>query len=235
MRNYLFFFLCISSFHLNAQDKTNAKNKNQLEFSTGYNAGFLKNLSFAPVSRYTYNGLNYQLKYTRTRKKENLFEIQLDYLNTKLKSDVIPVLGADYSKTGMNFSYLKQVYTKNKFAIHVGLQSQTTIASYNHWKAYDIQQKLGLAGRFTYQIDEKNSLSSKLTLPFIMWRTSTFEENFYAIDKYQSMLWSTAYTYKLSNHFDVKANYNFNYDRLQIPNTYRELQHQVNLGITFKF
>ncbi|MBL4669843.1 MAG: hypothetical protein JKY30_11355, partial [Flavobacteriales bacterium] len=33
--------------------------KNQLEFSTGYNFGFLKNLSFAPVVRYDYNGLNH--------------------------------------------------------------------------------------------------------------------------------------------------------------------------------
>ena len=236
MKMKLLFLIAISTLFYNTifgQTETNTK-KNNLEFSTGYNSGSLKNLVFAPVSRYDYNGLNHQLKYTRTS-KENLFEIQLDYLNTELKSDVIPVLNADYSKIGMNFSYLKRVYNKNRFAIYVGLQSQTTISSYNNWKAYDFQQKLGIAGRFTFQIDEKQSLSSKLTIPFLMWRTSTFEENFYSLKSYQSLLWSTEYKYKLSNHFDMKVNYNFNYDRLQISNAYRELQYQVNIGINYKF
>jgi hypothetical protein len=237
MNTKLLFLISILAFSYTSgysQTETNTK-KNNLEFSTGYNSGSLKNLVFAPVSRYDYNGLIYTLNYERTSKNQNLFEIQLDYVSSELKSDLIPVLNANYSKIGMNFSYLKRVYTKNKFAIHVGLQSQTTISSYINWKAYDFQQKLGVAGRFTFQIDEKQSLSSKLTLPFLMWRTSTFDESFYSLNNYQSVLWDTEYKYTLSNHFDVKIHYNFNYDRLQISNAYRELQHQVNLGINFKF
>ncbi|PCJ94741.1 MAG: hypothetical protein COA50_10110 [Flavobacteriaceae bacterium] len=237
MRKYIFAFLCIAILSYTtgfAQTETDPKNSS-LVFSIGYNSGSLKNLVFAPVSRYDYNGLVYQLKYASTSKKENLFEIQLDYLNSELKSDLIPVLNANYSKIVLNFSYLKQVYNKNKLAIHVGLQSQTNVSSYINWKAYDFQQKLGVAGRLTFQADEKQTLSSKLTLPFLMWRTSTFEENFYSLKSYQSLLWSTEYKYKLSNHFDFNVNYNFNYDRLQISNAYRELQHQINLGINFKF
>ncbi len=218
-----------------SQTDTNTK-KNSIEFSTGYNSGTLKNLEFAPLSRYDYNGLYHQLKYSRISKREKLFEIQLDYLNSELKSDLIPALNVDdYSKIVLNFSYLKQIYNKNKFAIYFGLQSQTSVSSYFKWDLYDFQQKLGIAGRFTFKIDEKQSLSSKLTLPFMMWRTSTFEENLYSLKRYQSVLWSTEYKYKLSNHFDIKLNYNFNYDRLQISNAYRELQHQINLGINFKF
>ena len=217
-----------------AQTETKFK-KNNLEFSTGYNSGSLKNLAFAPVSRYDYNGLNHQLKYVRTSNKENIFEVQLDYLSSELKSDLIPALNADYSKIVLNFSYLKRVYAKNKFVIHVGLQSQTNVSSYIQWKRYDFQQKLGVAGRFTFNVDEKQSISSKLTIPFVMWRTSSFEENLYSLNNFQSVLWNTEYKYNLSNHFDVKANYNFNYDRLQISNAYRELQHQFNLGINFNF
>lgn len=245
MRTYIFAFLCLSSLSLYAQDKINTKKKNQLEFSTGYNSGFLKNLAFAPVSSYHYNGLNHQLKYTHVSKKENLFEIQLNYLNSELKSDLIPVLNADYSKIVLNFSYLKQVYYKNKFTIHVGLQAQINGSSYlqsglsglfNFQQgAYDFQQKLGIASRFTFQVNEKHSLSSKLTIPLYMLRVSTFEESFYSLNKYQSILWSTEYKYKLSNHFDVKANYTFNYDKLQVFNTYRELQYQINLGLNYKF
>ncbi|MFT5914468.1 MAG: hypothetical protein ACI81T_000957 [Bacteroidia bacterium] len=218
-----------------AESKTK---KNSLEFSTGYNSGFLKNLAFAPVSNYAYNGLNYQLKYVRTTKKASLFEVQLDYLESELKSDLIPVLNAPYSKIGINFSYLRKVFDKNKFAIHTGLQSQTNMSSYIHgqtYEIYDFQQKFGIAGRFTFQIDEKQSLSSKLTLPLVMLRVSTFEEDTYSLNNYQSVLWATEYNYSLSTHFYLKANYNFNYDRLQIANAYRELQHQLNLGINFKF
>lgn len=237
MKKYILVFLFSLSYIFSlAQTSDNLKRKNQLEFSTGYNSGFLKNLALAPLSRYDYSGLNHQLKYTRTTKKENLFEIQLDYFKTDLKSDLIPALNIkDYSKYILNFSYLKKVYNKNKFAIHIGLQSQTSISSLFKWKVYDFQQKLGIASRFTFKIDEKQTLSSKLALPFMMWRTSTFEENFYSLKNYQSVLWSTEYKYKLSKHIDLKANYNFNYDRLQTFNAYRELQHQFIIGINFKF
>lgn len=233
LNKFLLSTICLL-FYTVLHSQTDLK-KNNFEFSTGYNAGFLKNLDFAPVRRYDYNALNYQLKYTRITKREKLFEVQLDYLNSELKSDLIPGSNPSYSKIILNFSSLKRIFNKNRFVIHVGLQSQTNVSSYFNWKAYDVQQKLGIAGRFTFKIDKKNSLSSKLTIPFILWRTSTFEENFYSLKRYQSVLWNTEYKYSLSKKIDLKANYNFNYDRLQISNAYRELQYQINLGIKFKF
>ncbi|PKH52063.1 hypothetical protein CXF68_15775 [Tenacibaculum sp. Bg11-29] len=217
-----------------AQEVSQTK-KSSIEFSTGYTIGYLKNLTFAPISRYDYNALNYQLKYTRITKREKLFEVQLDYLNSELETNIIPEPNPQYSKIVLNFSSLKQVYKNEKLKIHLGLQTQTNVSSFNDWKQYDFQQKLGIAGRFTFQIDDKQSLSSKLTIPLVMWRTSTFEENFYSIGKYQSVLWSTEYKYTLSKNLDVKADYNFNYDRLQISNAFRELQHQINIGINYKF
>ncbi len=232
-------FLLISVFTLSyttgfTQTETNIK-KNSLEFSTGYNSGALKNLVFAPIRRYDYSALNYQFGYTRITKREKLFEVQLEYLNSELETNIIPESNPQYAKIVLNFASLKQVYKHQKVKIHVGLQTQTNVSSYFDWKQYDFQQKLGISGRFSYQINEKHSLSSKLTLPLLMWRTSTFEESFYSLDKYQSILWNTAYKYKLSEHFDLKISYNFNYDRIQISNAYRELQHQINLGINFKF
>ncbi len=43
-----------------SQTETNIK-KNKFEFSRGFNWGSLKNLKFAPVSHYDYNGLVYKL------------------------------------------------------------------------------------------------------------------------------------------------------------------------------
>ncbi len=236
MKTYIFIIiLCLSNLSIIAQEKITNLKKNHLEFSTGYHVGFLKNLAFAPVSRYDYNALNYQLKYTRITKREKLFEVHFGYIDSELKSDLIPEPAPLYSKFILDFSSMKKVFNRNRFTIYIGLQSQTSVSSYFKWKHYDFQQKLGIASRFNFEIDEKHSLSSKLTLPFMMWRTSTFEENLYSLNRYQSILWTTSYKYKLSDHFDLNASYNFNYDRLQIFNAYRELQHQINLGINFKF
>lgn len=218
-----------------AQTRTNTK-KNKLEFSTGFNSGSLKNLEFAPVSRYDYNGLVYKLNYERTTKNQNLFEIQLDYLNSELKTDLIPILNADYSKTGLGFSYLKQVYTKKAFSIHIGLQSQTNVSLYFNSNYFVAEQEFGITSRFTYQLNKKQSLTSKITIPVALLRiTKSSDFNAYSLNRYQSALWNLEYGYSLSNNFDIKLNYDFKYNRLQIPNAFRELQHQINLGINFKF
>lgn len=216
------------------QSQTTEK-KNQLEFSVGNNFGFLKNLEFAPVAMYEYEGLVYKLNYTRTSKNENLFEVKLDYLSAELKTDRLSNLNTDYSNVGLGFSYLKDIYSKDKFTIYVGLQSQTNTCTFNNDDYYTLHQEFGVAGKLKYQINEKQYLSSKLTLPLFLLRVTNAEGKFYTIDNYQSVLWDLNYGYKLSNHFDVKATYNFNYARLQVPSAYRELQHQLNLGINYKF
>lgn len=228
----LIFLLSIS--YTFAQEDSIPK-KNSLEFSTGYTNGYLKNLSFAPVARYDYNTLNYQLKYTRITKREKLFEVQLDYLNSELETNIIPEPNPQYSKIVLNLSSSKQIFKNERLKIYLGLQTQSNISSFYDWKQYDFQQKLGIASRFTFEIDNKQSLSSKLTIPLVMFRTSTFDENFYSLGKYQSALWTTEYRYTISKILDIKANYIFNYDRLQISNAFRELQHQINLGINYKF
>ncbi|MGH2664853.1 hypothetical protein [Flavobacterium sp.] len=226
---------------VSVQSQTTPKKK-QLEFSVGHNFGYLKNLEFAPVAMYEYEGPVYKLNYTRTSKKQNLFEVQLDYLETKLRTDLSSKLNNDYSKMGMGFSYLKQLYNKNGFSVHLGLQSQTNLSIYtnenstfNNGDYYTLHQEFGIAGRFGYQLDEKQYLSSKLTLPVTLLRFTNAEAKFYALDHYQSAVWDLEYGYKLSNHFELKATYNFNYARLQVPSAYRELQHQINLGIIYKF
>lgn len=238
--NQLLFTTAILS-AVSVQSQTTQKN-NQLEFSIGNNFGYLKNLEFAPVVRYDYEGPVYKLDYTRTSKKQNLFEVKVDYLKAELKTDVLSNLNNDYFKVGIGFSYLKQLYNKNGLAVHLGLQSQTNTSIYSNENLYynngdyfTLHQEFGIAGRFSYQLDQKQYLSSKLTLPLALLRVTSADGKFYSLGDYQSALWEFNYGYKLSNHFDIKATYNFNYARLQVPAAYRELQHQLNLGINYKF
>ncbi len=238
MKTKLFFLISILALSYTtgfSQTKTNIK-KNKLEFSTGMNSGSLKNLEFAPVSRYDYSGLVYTLNYERTSKNENLFEIQLDYLRSELKTELIPILNADYSKIGLGFSYLKHIYNKNAFSIHLGLQSQTSASLYFNSNYYVADQEFGIASRFTYQLNKKQYLTSKITIPVALLRVTTNSGfNGYSLNRYQSVLWNLEYGYSLSNNFDIKLNYDFKYNRLQISNAFRELQQQLNLGINYKF
>lgn len=213
----------------------NSFNKNNFIIYTGYTTGFLKNLSFAPVKRYDYNAINYQIKYTRLTKKNKLVELQFDGLHAALKTNVIPEPDPPYLKYVFNLSSLREIYTNKKLGIHLGLQSQSNFSSFYDGKQYDFQQKLGLAGHINYRINSKHTIASKIVIPFVLWRTSTFEEEFYSLNKYQSVLWSTEYKYSLSSHFNLQIQYNFNYDRLQISEAFRELQYQINLGINFTF
>ena len=235
MKTQLLFLILIFFCTIGFGQTQNTDKKNSVEFSTGYNSGSLKNLAFAPVSRYDYNGLVYKLNYERTSKNQNLFEVQLDYLYSELKTEAIPILNAEYSKMGLGFSYLKQLLNKNAFSVHAGLQSQTTVSSYRNWASYDAKQSLGITGRLTYQLNKKQAVSSKLTIPLVLLRVSSFDSNILSLNRYQSILFNIDYKYSLSNNFDAIVSYDFNYERLQVPIAFREVQYQLNLGLNFKF
>lgn len=222
------------------QSQTSQK-KNQLEFSVGNNFGYLKNLEFAPIVMYEYQGPVYKLNYTRTSNNKNLFEVEVDYLKAELKSGLLPNLNTDYTTVGMDFSYLKKIYYEDKFAVNLGLQSQTNISVYanknttfNQGDYFTAHQDFGIAGKLSYQLTEKQYLASKFFLPIVLFRVTNADGKFYTLDNYQRVLLDLDYGYKLSNHFEVRASYNFNYARLQVPSAYRELQHQLNLGINYK-
>ncbi len=228
--------ISISILFLTVVYSQTTQKKNQIEFSIGYNSGSLKNLEFAPISRYDYNGIIYKLNYERRSKKENIFEIEFDFLNrTALKTERIPSLNAEYLKGDISFSYLKRIHN-NTFSIHLGLQSLSNISFlYNRTDYFAAHQEFGIAGQFGYELNEKQYLSSKLTIPFVLFRATANGGNIESFNRYQSMVWNLKYGYKLSEYFDVRVTYDFIYKRLEIPSAYRELQHQIDFGIIFKF
>lgn len=230
-------FVAVTIFYTAIVQSQTSEKKYRLEFSVGNTFGFLKSLEFSPVAMYKYDALVYKLNYTHFSKNQNLFEVKTDYFTTNLKADnnAMSKLNTDYVKFGIGLSYLKQLYNKNGLAIHAGLHSQTTVSSYHDTDYVMGHQEFGIAGRFSYQLNEKHYISSKLTLPVILLRATDAQAKFYALDNYQGALWDFEYGYKISKHFDIKAAYNFNYSRLHVLSTYRELQHQLNLSINYKF
>jgi hypothetical protein len=237
MKIKLLFLISVSILFLSIGYAQTTKKKNQLEFSIGYNSGSLKNLEFSPISRYDYNDIIYRLNYERTSKRQNIFEIELDFFDrTVLKNERIPSLNAEYLRTDLSFSYLRQIHNKNSFSIHLGLQAQSNVSFlYNKTDYFSAHQIFGIASQFGYQINEKEYLSSKLTIPFVLFRATNNGGIIKSFNSYQSILWNLKYGYVLSEYFDLKITYDFIYNRLQIPSAYREIQHQINLGIIYKF
>lgn len=217
--------------------------KNHLSFSVGTTYGFLKNLEFAPVVKYEYRGPTYQLHYTHVSKKENLFDVKFDYVSGALQADKLPNLNTDYEKINLGFSYLKKVYGQDRWSAYVGIQSLTSVSIYdnpnttvfNKENYYTFHQELGIGGKLQVQFNDRHGISTQLSVPLLLFRATNAESKIHSIGKYQSVVWNLEYGFKVSRHFDLKAAYHFNYARLQVPSAYRELQHQFNLGINYKF
>ncbi len=237
MNKKILFLLFIFSVSTVFSQEDMSQKKNTLEFSSGYTFGSLKNLELAPVARYDYSGIIYNLSYRRRSKKQNIFEVSLDFLDkTSLETERLPIFNTEILKGGINVSYLKQLYTKHALTIHLGLQSQSVISAFSRNNNYfDLHQKFSIASRFVYQLSEKHYLSSQISIPFVLGRVTTNRANLYSFNRYQSILWNLKYDYHLSDNFALKTSYEFNYNRLQIPIAYREVQHQLNLGIIYKF
>ncbi len=210
---------------------------NTLEFSTGYNIGSLKNLEYAPLARYDYKGLVYKLGFERTTKKKNIFSVQFDFLQSELTSDLVPALNLDYDKIGLDVSYLKLAYGREKLSIYAGLHARSEVSIYAK-EAYNrsvIDQSIGLGSQFSYKINKRQVLFSKLSVPIVIFRATNSDSGIYSFNRYQSILWNIGYTHALSDRNKFKLSYDFNYDRLQISNSFREVQYQFNLGLIFKF
>ena len=119
----------------------------------------------------------------------------------------------------------------------MGLQSNSNVSVYDtdHKENAIIDQSFGIASQFSYQINQKHSLYSKLAIPVVLFRLTDSNADIFTLKRNQSVFWELGYKYSLSKQFDLKANYEFNYNRLQIPNAFREVQYQFNLGVQYKF
>jgi len=235
---FCIFLFSMSFLSVNAQStEGNSRTKNKFKFTIGYNFGALKNLEIAPVSRYDYGGLVYEFGYERTTKKQNLFTIEFDYLESALETDIIPVLNLGYTKLGLGISYLKQIHNDDKFSAHLGLKSYSNLSTYSirNGQRDLLSQSFSLAGRFNYRINDKHSLFSELSIPFVFLRTTHTSSGIYSLNDYQSISWNIGYKYSISKRFDFALNYNFNYDRLQIRSAFREVQQQFGFGLIYKF
>lgn len=228
--------LIVSFFIANVSLAQNPIFKNEVGINIGYSFGAYKNLTLSPVSLYEYSGITYDINYLRHTKKQRIVEVRFRHWDAKLKSEKIPELNLDYSGDRLDFNYLYPVINKNKWTIHSGIFTQSISALFeNEIILFEMQQKLAFAGRFKYNINNKQVITSQLSIPFLLFVGGNLDLDFYLINKYQGYLFSLDYQYLLSNRFSIVLQYYSRYDKVQASNIYRELQNQITIGTNFKF
>lgn len=209
--------------------------KNEVGLHAGYNFGLYKNLTLSPVSLYKYQSLIYEGNYLRHTKKNRIFEIRIQHWNSKLKSEKIPELNLNYISDRLSLSYLYSISNKNKWIIHSGFFSNTIGASYGEQNAFEFQQKLALTGRIRYQLNNKQYITSQLSVPFLLFVKGNLDNDIYSFSQYQGYIFNIDYHYSLSNRFSLVSQFHSRYDRIQSTNVFRELQNKITLGINYKF
>lgn len=218
--------------------------RNTASVIIGYNSAALKNLNFAPVYRYDYNGLVYGIQYARTTKRNRLFAAEYKRVSSTLKSKNIPALNADYATSRIGLTYLWRVVNKQPFQAHLGLQWQTVQSKYSVESAtdpdtrlliYDFQQKIGLGAQLSYQFAEKHGLQSKIGIPLMLLQIGYLDSDLYFLGGHKGILWDTKYTYTLNDKIDLTLLYSFTYDHIDSANTFKEAQFQTMAGFNFKF
>lgn len=230
------YYLTISFFVTSVSLAQETAFKNEISIYTGYHFGLYKNLTLSPVSLYKYQGAIYEINYLRHTKKNRILEVRFQHWVSKLKSEKIPALNLNYASDRLGFSYLYPISNNNNWTIHTGFFSNTMGASYGKQNAFEFQQKLALTGRISYQINDKQFITSQLSIPFFLFVRGNLDTDIYSLSKqYLGYVFNIDYYYSLSDRFSIILQYHSRYDKIQSTNVFRELQNKINLGISCKF
>lgn len=234
MRNYQYILIIIILFFVTAANGQISESKKQLNVKIGYNQGLYKNLTLSPVVLYAFNNPFFEIGYLRKTKKNRLFDIHLKYWKSELKTDKTPALNLDYENVGLHLNYLFPIFNKNKLSIHTGIFSRTSLVGFGQI-AGEIQQKFALAGRLKYELNNKHTLFTQLSIPILYAIKGNLDFDFYSFRRYIGYNYNLSYAYKLSNKFDITLSYFSRYDKVESTNIFRELQNQFTLGINYNF
>ncbi len=237
LKKYITSFFVLTTFAFSYGQETKELRK-KIRLEIGYNSGALKNLDLAPVSKYNYTGTTLSVDYIYTTKKQNSYEIELKNLNSVLKSEAIDKLNIAYETMRFNLTYLKKIYSNTSLKINLGPSFQSVFSSYEIDKEtylIEFQQQVGIAARVLYQFNNNQYISSKATIPLGILLLGNINNDLFGPKNYRGVSWSSMYGYTLSERFEVTLDYFFTYTHINIPSTYKEAQHQLAIGINYKF
>lgn len=220
----------------------NREPRNSFDAGIGYHFGAYRNLTLSPVSIYDTQHLVYQLSYSRLTRKNGLFQVNFQGWKSQLVSEKIPSLNLDYTNYRLDIGYLFRIFQTDHLALHAGVVSRTINSEFNSINpdpgrliAGEIQNKLSLSARLSYDIDQQHAVSTQLTMPLLFFVFGNLDTSIYTFDEYQGVMLSTQYRYAFSQNWAAMFRYFFGYDKVKSSNDFGELQNQFLGVIQYRF
>lgn len=255
---FLSLLTCLWCFtQLTAQQAINTSKKRQIGIQIGYDKTYLKDLNYSKLN-FEGNGYVIDLNYLKQTKKENLFYGGFSFTSTTISNSASSFLDASNYQTNLTLGWLKKVTTPNdKIKLYIGGQYHTylNMVFYDGTEAITFYgvHGLDLSGKIAYRVNSKHKLSSTLSIPILNilvrpphtgWNTFVvdsspllvvFKGKASSLHNNIGMNWNTEYMYKMSEKWDLTAQYRFRYYTTKQLHKAIVVNNQLSLGVNRKF
>ncbi|MFM2269566.1 MAG: hypothetical protein RL757_3007 [Bacteroidota bacterium] len=146
-----------------------------------------------------------------------------------------------------------------KLRVYVGGEYQTQV-QYFDWKdlstfSYLATHGIAVKALATYQLNEKARVETAVTIPlfqslvrppyngideFVIANSDNYPKimltgDLSTVNKYAALDWQNKFYYQFSKRFDAVVSYNLRYQKVFDEQKFIQLNHQLSLGLNFKF
>lgn len=230
---------------------------NYLGIGVGYRFDNIKDTNFSPLNQKG-NSFFYSLFYERYSK--NILKINVKYSDDILKSGPKNRLETSYYSASIGISYLKKI-TPNQQAtnLYIGASYKLDIL-YMDWydqDAFSYVSANGLAinAAISKQLTPRAFIESTVSIPVIQFLSRPpyngldtyiienqdkplniiFNGKLSSFKQYKSINWNVNYRHELSNRFNWKVDYDFNFQKIEKEPTFTGLSNKISTSILYKF
>ena len=249
----LIFFLKISAF---AQQEESLPN-NYLGIGVGYSFDYIKDTNFSPLIQKG-SSLFYSIFYERHSK--NILKINIKFSDGILKSGRSDRLKTSYYNASIGIIYLKNLSTNQQTTnIYIGGSYKLDVL-YMDWHdqdafSYISTNGLSINAAVSKQLTTKEYIESTVSIPVVQYLSRPpyngldeyiienqdeplniiFRGKLASFKVYRSINWNVNYRYEISRHFNLKVDYDLNFQKAQRAHTLASLSNRVSTSILFKF
>lgn len=253
----ILFFLILSCVQVFSQrENTNYKNGIGIQINP-ISIGYLKDSNFSPLNN-SEKGIEFGLSYFR--QKKNTFLLELRFGHNNISTANIDFLATTHLQGNLILDYHFNKNTNNeKLKYFFGPQYKFNFNFISDNRdlvfSYSVAHNFSAVGGIKYQLSDRHSLVSSLSLPIfsliIQPPYNGFNEalevnsdkplklitdgKFLSFNKYQAFNFAFNYTYLLSKRLDLMLGYELHYQRINDLHLFIHAQHQFLLKTTINF
>ncbi|WP_111709938.1 hypothetical protein [Lutibacter citreus] len=249
------FFLKISIF---AQQKESLPAIiNYLGIGIGYNFDNIKDSNFSPLNQKG-TALYYSIFYEQHSK--NILKINAKYGDGTLNSGRLNKLKTSYYKANIGIAYLKNIFTKQQSTnFYIGGSYSIDIL-YMDWYnqdafSYFSTNGLSISAAISKQFTAKQYIESTISIPVIQFLSRPpyngldeyiienqneplkiiFNGKLASFKEYKSINWNINYKHEISNHFNLKIDYDLNIKSAKSTHTFTSFSNRISTSVLYKF